>query len=193
MSGAGSIGFDLDMTLVDSRPVSQRALERLVSEYGAELDVSKLMLEYGLPLSRWLPADLDGSLFRTLQSQDIALARPMRGARAAIAAVRRTAGRVVVVTSAPFPIAAGMLGASGLRIDRLRPGVWGGDKAEPLREEGCWGFVGDHADDMLAARRAGVLGIGVSTGTSQPLGADVDLEDLTEFPAWLATHRLAAG
>jgi phosphoglycolate phosphatase len=188
MSGAASIGFDLDMTLVDSRPVSRRALERLVSEYGAQLDVSALMLGYGLPLSRWLPADVDGPLFRRLQSQDIGLAKPMLGARAAIDAVRRTADRVVVVTSAPFPIADGMLRASGLRVDCLRTGVWGGDKAEPLREERCWAFVGDHADDMLAARRAGVVGIGVTTGTSHPAGADVELKDLTEFPGWLATR-----
>jgi beta-phosphoglucomutase-like phosphatase (HAD superfamily) len=33
----GAIAFDLDMTLVDSRPVSERALERLVSEYGVHL------------------------------------------------------------------------------------------------------------------------------------------------------------
>jgi phosphoglycolate phosphatase len=141
-------------------------------------------------LSRWLPADVDGSLFRMLQSQDIALAQPMRGARAALDAVRRTADRIVVVTSAPLSIAAGMLRASGLSIDRLRTDVWGAAKAEPLREERCWGFVGDHADDMLAARRAGVVGIGVGTGTSQPLGADVDLEDLSDFPAWLATRSV---
>jgi phosphoglycolate phosphatase len=189
---AESIGFDLDMTLVDSRPVSQRALERLVSDYGADLDVSALMSEYGLPLSRWLPADVDGLLFRTLQSQDIALARAMPGALAALAAVRRAGGRVVVVTSAPFAIATAMLEATRLRVDRLRTDVWAGGKVKPIRDERCWGFVGDHADDMLAARRAGAVAIGVNTGTSPPLGADVDLDDLTAFPAWLGDHQLPA-
>jgi hypothetical protein len=43
-----AIAFDLDMTLVDSRPVSQRALERLVSEHGAHLDIETLMSAYGV-------------------------------------------------------------------------------------------------------------------------------------------------
>jgi hypothetical protein len=50
-----AIAFDLDMTLVDSRPVSQRALDRLVCEYGAQLDIDTLMSAYGLPLARCYP------------------------------------------------------------------------------------------------------------------------------------------
>lgn len=34
-----TVAFDLDMTLVDSRPVSERALQRLVSEHGYDLDI----------------------------------------------------------------------------------------------------------------------------------------------------------
>jgi hypothetical protein len=77
------------MTVVDSRPVSQRVLERLVCEYGAQLDIDTLMSAYGLPLPRWLPASIDGALFRALQSQDVALAVAMPGAGAALAAVRQ--------------------------------------------------------------------------------------------------------
>ena len=181
-----AIGFDLDMTLVDSRPVSQRALERLVYEYGAQLDIDTLMSAYGLPLPRWLPANVDGALFRTLQSQDIALAVAMPGAGAALAAVRRADARVVVVTSAPLAIALGMLRAAGLRVDALHPDAWGAQKVEPIRAERCWAFVGDHPDDMHAGRHAGVIAIGVNSGTSRPIGAHVELEDLTAFPSWLA-------
>ena len=49
----------------------------MVCEYGAELDIDTLMSAYGLPLPRWLPASIDGALFRTLQAQDIALAVAM--------------------------------------------------------------------------------------------------------------------
>jgi len=97
-----AIAFDFDMTLVDSRSVSQRALERLVCEYGAQLDIDTLMSTYGLPLPRWLPASIDGALFRTLESQDIALAVAMPGAAAALAAGRQAGARAVVVTSAPL-------------------------------------------------------------------------------------------
>jgi phosphoglycolate phosphatase len=124
MTRPDAIGFDLDMTLVDSRPVSQRALERLVSEYGADLNIEKLMSAYGLPLSRWLPTDIDGALFRTLQVQDIGLAVPMPGAHEALAAVRGAAAATIVVTSAPLAIAARILqarAAQNCRVGRSGP------------------------------------------------------------------------
>jgi phosphoglycolate phosphatase len=181
------------MTLVDSRPVSQRALERMVSEHGADLDIETLMSGYGLPLSRWLPADADGVLFRALQAQDIRLALPMPGAHAALGAVRDAGARPVVVTSAPRAIAAGMLEAAGLPVDCVRADAWGAEKATPIREENCWAFVGDHADDMVAACQAGVIAIGVNTGTSPPSGALVELDDLSAFPAWLASQSRRSG
>jgi phosphoglycolate phosphatase len=188
MGGGRAIGFDLDMTLVDSRPVSRRALERLVAEHGARLDLDALMASYGLPLTTWLPAGVDGELFRALQAQDVTLATPMPGAREAVAAARRAGAQVVVITAATAAIADAMLAAAGLRADRLRADVWAGGKVAPLREEGCWAFVGDHADDMEAARAAGAIAVGVETGTSPPDGAQVRLADLNAFAPWLASR-----
>lgn len=186
-----AIAFDLDMTLVDSRAVSRCALERLVSEGGAQLDVDALMSTYGLPLSRWLPPSLDEARFRTLQARVMPLARSMPGAPAALEAVRDLGARTIVVTSAPAATAAGMLEAVGLQVDCIRAGAWGPEKVGPIREEHCWAFVGDHSDDMLAARRAGVIAIGVDSGTSRPLGAQIELDDLGAFPPWL-TARITA-
>jgi phosphoglycolate phosphatase len=185
MPEADAVGFDLDMTLVDSRPVSRRALESLVTTHGHDLDVAMLMSQYGLPLGEWLPAGADAALFRSLQLQDLSSAELMPGALAAVEAVRRSGSRVVVVTAASAVIAGAMLSAVGLCVDGLRADVWASGKAQPLRAARCWAFVGDHADDMLAARAAGSIAIGVATGTSRPAGADVELEDLTAFPAWL--------
>ncbi len=186
MAVGGAIAFDLDMTLVDSRPVSRRALERLADEHGAELDIEMLMSAYGLPLSDWLPPQVDGSLFRTLQSRELSRAVLMPGALAAAGAAREAATRVVVVTSSSSEIASGMLASTGLSVDRVWADVWGRGKVKPLREERCWAFVGDHAADMSAARDAGAIAVGVGTGTTRPLGAEIELEDLTAFPAWLA-------
>jgi phosphoglycolate phosphatase-like HAD superfamily hydrolase len=91
-----------------------------------------------------------------------------------------------VVTAAPGEVALEMLRALGMNVDGVRAEVWGAGKVEPLRAERCWAFVGDHADDMSAARQAGAIAVGVATGTSQPLGADVELEDLRAFVPWLA-------
>jgi len=185
------VGFDLDMTLVDSRPVSRRALDRLAAEHVQDLDVDALMAVYGLPLSQWLPVGVDGALFRSLQLKDLSSEVAMPGALSAVEAVRRSDDRVVVVTSAPAMIATKMLQAVGLCVDRLRTNVWAGGKVGPLREERCWAFVGDHADDMVAAHHAGAIAIGVATGTSRPTGADFELDDLTGFPAWLANQHAA--
>ena len=181
-----TVAFDLDMTLVDSRPVSRRVLERLVSEHGYEFDVEALMAQYGLPLSQWLPAGSDQALFRSLQSEDVSDAEPMPGASGALEAVRRFGGRVVVITAATTAIAEQTLHATGLPVDGVWGDVWAATKIEPLREEKCFAFVGDHPDDMTAARGAGAVAIGVATGVSHPVGADVELEDLNAFEPWLA-------
>jgi phosphoglycolate phosphatase-like HAD superfamily hydrolase len=181
-----AVGFDLDMTLVDSRAVSRRALERLVCEFGYELDIDALMARYGRPVSEWLPAGTDRGLFRRLQLEEIPLTEPMPGARAAVAATRGAGHRVIVVTAATTNVAERMLNAAGLEVDALRADVWADGKAAPLREERCWAFVGDHPDDMLAARQAAAVAVGVATGAAEPAGADVVLADLNEFPAWLA-------
>jgi len=188
-----AIGFDLDMTLVDSRAVSRRALQRLVGEHGHELDVDALMKRYGLPPASWLPAGTNLELFRRLQLEELPLTAPMPGARAAVTAVRRAGCRAVVITAAPARVAAPMLTAAGLAVDALHADGWGAGKAVPLYEERCWAFVGDHPDDMLAARRAGAVAVGVATGMAAPTGADVVLNDLSAFPEWLragaAAHR----
>ncbi|GFJ90044.1 hypothetical protein Prum_036860 [Phytohabitans rumicis] len=51
-------------------------------------------------------------------------------------------------------------------------------------------YVGDHVADMVAARTAGVPGIGVATGPCSPeelraAGADLVLDDLNGFRAAL--------
>jgi phosphoglycolate phosphatase-like HAD superfamily hydrolase len=184
-----AIAFDLDMTLVDSRPVSRHALERMAFEHRVDLDIDALMMVYGLPLSQWLPSDVEHSRFRLLQSQELSRAVAMPGAMVALEAVRRASIDIVVVTASPAEISAGMLQAAGLYADRVWADVWGDGKVEPLLEERCRVFVGDHAEDMSAALQAGAIAIGVHTGTSRPLGAEVELENLTRFPAWLADHR----
>jgi phosphoglycolate phosphatase-like HAD superfamily hydrolase len=184
-----TVAFDLDMTLVDSRPVSRSALDLLVTTYRADLDVDALMASYGLPLSRWLPAGVDVALFRHLQLQVAATAAPMPGACEAVAAVRRTGSRVVVITAAPDEVATRMLAGAGIAPDALRTNAWGFEKVAPLRAEHCCAFVGDHPDDMTAARQAGVIAVGVATGPVPPVGADVTLTALTAFSSWFTDHR----
>ena len=77
-----------------------------------------------------------------------------------------------------------------LDVDHLESWVWGVGKAEVLRREGAWAYVGDHVHDVEGALAADVLSVSVLTGGStrdelEEAGTDVVLDDLSAFPAWL--------
>lgn len=117
---------------------------------------------------------------------DMTAAIALPGAAAAVDAARQAGNSVVIVTAAPAVIATTMLLTAGLGIDRLRASVWAAGKVQPLPAEGCWAFVGDHTGDMQAARDAGAIAIGVTTGTGSPVSADIAFESLEQFGPWLA-------
>jgi phosphoglycolate phosphatase len=105
---------------------------------------------------------------------------------------------VLVLTAKKDELADLHLRHLGLVPDELRGLAWADGKAAALRAAGALAYVGDHVADMAAARAAGVLGIGVTTGpcTAAELGtagADVVLADLRRFPAVLARIRLGRG
>jgi phosphoglycolate phosphatase len=72
--------------------------------------------------------------------------------------------------------------------------VHGPEKAVVLKKIDAAVYIGDTPADMSAARTAGVVAVGVPTGSfgEQDLrdaGADVVLKDLTEFPEWYRRWR----
>lgn len=199
------VGFDLDLTLIDSRPgiaATLRALlaERPVAE-DVRLDVEELCERLGPPLDHMLapyyPADLLPELvdrFRVLYPDHAVAATPaLVGAHEALAAVRSHGGRTVVVTGKFTPNAARHVALLRLEIDHLAGEVWGVGKAEALREQGATIYVGDHVHDVEGALAADALSVSVLTGgcTEAELraaGTHVVLRDLGEFPAWLDEH-----
>jgi phosphoglycolate phosphatase len=56
------VGFDLDMTLVDSRPGIRASFEALSAETGVDIDVDMILSRLGpkleSELARWFPPDL---------------------------------------------------------------------------------------------------------------------------------------
>jgi pyridinium-3,5-biscarboxylic acid mononucleotide sulfurtransferase len=197
------VGFDLDMTLIDTRPGVSATLTVLAAETGVELPVEELSGRLGPPLDLMLAphypaADLPGLVdrFRAhYPAHAIAPTGTFPGAHEALAAVRRHGGRSVVVTGKFRPNAALHLEALGLDADELVGDVWGAGKGPALREHGATVYVGDHVHDVEGARAAGALSVSVLTGgcTEAELrdaGTDVVLRDLTELPAWLDAHVL---
>ncbi|WP_280236910.1 HAD family hydrolase [Nocardia cyriacigeorgica] len=194
-----TVGFDLDMTLIDSRRGVARAIDVVAADYGLELRGSELAERLGPPLAMILadagaPEALIPELvarYRELYPEVIAEVPAMAGADAAIDAVADAGGRLLVVTGKYQPHAELHVGHLGWPVDIVAGELWSEGKAAALREHGARIFVGDHAGDMRGARAAGAYGVGVVTGpcTAEELwaaGADVVLADLTTFPEWFA-------
>ena len=192
------VGFDLDLTLVDSRPSVIAVAAMLSEEYGVPVDgglwASRLGPVLESELAHWFPAELVDEVawrYRALMSEHgVALSLLLPGAREAVDAVRRH-GRAVVVTAKYAPLAEETLAHHGLAVDAVHGWLWGTHKAEGLRAEGATVYVGDHPDDVIGARAADAISVGVRTGGSEPVEADVLLDDLTSFPEWLVQHELS--
>jgi phosphoglycolate phosphatase len=191
------VGFDLDMTLIDSRPSVEVALNALAAETGKPIDVDYLVATLGPPLdvvlAPWFEGDaLDAACerYRQLHAPFLYLTQPMPGAVAAVAAVRHRDGRVVVVTSKFEPHARTSIQTIGIEPDALVGWRFGAAKGEALREHGAQAYVGDHLADVAAAGAGGVISVSVATGSTscaalRDAGTDFVLPDLLAFPRWL--------
>ncbi|MGZ4494199.1 MAG: haloacid dehalogenase-like hydrolase [Nocardioides sp.] len=197
------VGFDLDMTLIDTRPGFAATLAALGRETGVELDVEVMSARLGPPLSHLLephyPADQIEHLVDRFRAHypDIAIAPTLElpGAHEALAAVRGHGGRSVVVTGKFAPNARLHVEHLGFEVDHLVGEVWGVGKAAVLTEHGATIYVGDHVHDVEGALAAGALSVSVLTGGCaeeelREAGTHVVLADLSEFPAWLDEHLL---
>lgn len=200
-----TVGFDLDLTLIDSVPGIRASYESLVAATGTYIDVDLVCARLGPPLEQelanWFPEDgvaeameLYRSVYPTL---GIHTSPAMPGAREALAAVRELGGRSVVVTAKYERNARLHLDHLELDADALVGDLWAEGKAVALREHGAAVYVGDHTGDVRGARKAGALSVAVATGPCdadelRAAGADVVLDDLTAFPGWLRGYRAEA-
>ncbi|WP_030804674.1 HAD family hydrolase [Streptomyces sp. NRRL F-2799] len=202
---APTVGFDLDMTLIDSRPGIRACYLALSERTGVYVDADLAVTRLGPPLAEelvnWFPAaDVPAvaDLYRAMYPEyAIAPTVALTGAREAVAAVRAAGGRTLVVTAKYEPNAKLHLAHLGIEPDVVVGDLWAEDKARALREHGAHIYVGDHTGDIRGARAAEALSVAVATGPCGPeelraAGADVVLDDLTGFPAWLDTYVTSA-
>ncbi|MFJ4666849.1 HAD family hydrolase [Kitasatospora purpeofusca] len=199
-----TVGFDLDMTLLDTRPGIRATYLALSAETGTAIDADLVVTRLGPPLldelRNWFPAeelDAVAHRYRTLyRDHAFAPTVALPGAHAALDAVRAHGGRVAVITGKYEPNARLHLEHAGLHADALVGDLWAETKGVALREHGATVYVGDHLGDIRGAKHADAVAVGVATGpygTEELLaaGADVVLPDLTAFPAWLEGHLAA--
>jgi phosphoglycolate phosphatase-like HAD superfamily hydrolase len=195
-----SAGFDLDMTLVDTRRGIELALTALADQTGRPVDVAAIVAALGPPiaeaLSPWFSAAELPAAVQTFRQHmaDVGVVNvdPLPGAAAALDAARAAGFEVVVVTSKIEPLARATLRYAGLDVDRVFGNVWAEDKAGPLLATRAVCFVGDHPADMVAAAKAAVAAFGVTSGASSrdeliEAGAHHVASSLLEFPIWLKT------
>jgi len=199
-----TVGFDLDMTLIDSRPGIHACYRALSERTGTYIDADLAVTRLGPPLeeelANWFPAERVAAVAEEYRAMYPAFAvtatTALPGAHEAIAAVREAGGRAIVVTAKHEPNAKLHMKHLGLEPDAVVGDLWAERKAVALREHGASVYVGDHQGDIRAARAAGALSVTVATGPFDAaqlagLGADVVLADLTGFPDWLAGYRAA--
>ncbi|MFI0904238.1 HAD family hydrolase [Streptomyces sioyaensis] len=196
-----TVGFDLDMTLIDSRPGIKAAYQELAARTGTFVDADAAVTRLGPPLEqeirRWFPEERVAeisALYRALYpAHAITATTAMPGAREALAAVHAAGGRAIVVTAKYEPNAKLHLTHLGLAADAVIGSLWAEAKAEALRAHEAQVYVGDHTGDVRGAHTAGALSVAVATGPCdahelRAAGAEVLLADLTDFPSWLKRY-----
>ena len=197
MGQRGPVGFDLDMTLIDSRPAIMAAFAELAIQTATAIDLTAVDSRLGIKLEDevafWFPPDQHAAAVACYRRHYVRLAPRlttiMPGARQAVAAVRAAGERVVIIT-AKHPVSVEpSLRAVALSVDEVFTHVHGAEKAAVLRDLDAAAYVGDSPPDMAAAADAGVRAVGVTTGSFAAgelaaAGADVILDSLAGFPDW---------
>lgn len=206
IDGPRVVGFDLDLTLVDTRARILHATVAAFGDFDVAMDPGLVTPHLGIPL-----ADKVAALAPHLQTgpfvaayrdhyhrDDAPHAPATAGASQALDAIHAVGDRAVVVTAKVEWMGRDALADADLlaRIDAVHGDLFAAQKSVALRQEGAWVYVGDHPGDMQAARGAGAIAVGVTTGandesTLRRAGADVVLAGLTDFAAWYTSCRAA--
>jgi phosphoglycolate phosphatase len=198
-----TVGFDLDLTLVDSHNRILSAFVRALGDLGVTVSREQVIPHLGLPLMDTVAAvgavvDAEAMVARYrhyYDEPDAPRTLPMPGALEALRSVRAAGGRSVVVSAKFTPAVHQALAEAGLAdlVDAVYGDLFAQDKATALVAQGASIYVGDHPGDMTAARTADACAVGVFTGANDEAtllaaGADFALADLATFAAWLPDH-----
>jgi phosphoglycolate phosphatase len=190
------VGFDLDMTLIDSRQAILASFAAVAAETGVAIEaagvVSRLGIKLEDELAYWFPAAAIAAAMRVYRSHYRRFAGPLThllpGAAEALAAVRASGAPAIVITAKLEATARLALDGVGLVADEVIGDVHGPQKAVVLTRLGAAAYIGDTPPDMAAAVSAGALAVGVATGSFtaaelRAAGAEHVLASLADFPA----------
>jgi phosphoglycolate phosphatase len=193
------IGFDLDMTLVDSADAILDSVRAVADRWQVDLDEDWMRSTIGLPLDVIFPEivpdvpyDEALTVYRARYlSHGLAMQTLLPGARESLEAVTDDGFRVVVVSAKKDTHVQAVLDTVGLAplVSHVVGERFGDGKAEALVEHGAEVYVGDHVGDVLGALGADAVAVAVATGPTRAAdladaGAHVVLDDLNGFVPW---------
>ena len=202
MGRTGPVGFDLDLTLIDSRSAIMQSWRAVSAETGVPIDLADVDKRMGIKLEDetafWFPPGEQSAAADCYRRHYVRLAPALTtllpGAAQALAAVRAAGERAVIIT-AKHPVSVQpSLAAVRLEADEVFTHVHGPEKSVVLASLGAAVYVGDSPPDMAAARQAGAAAVGVTTGSFSAAelrhaGAEVTLASLRDFPSWYEGFR----
>ena len=199
--------FDLDGTLVDSAPDIAAALNRTMrAEHIAPFAVTEVAAMVGdgaqallrkafSARGMALPEAAIAPFLADLEANSANLTTPYEGIEAALATMAMAGWRAAVCTNKPVAAAQALLRALGMA--RFLEVVIGGDslpvrKPDPGHVRGVLQatrmaaaqsvMIGDHQNDILAARGAGVRSVFAAWGYGHGEGADLVVRRPQELP-----------
>lgn len=204
--------FDLDGTLVDSAPDIAAVLNRALSRAGlapfalpevaamigdgARALLLKAFSARGVPLDE---AEVMPPFLEDLEANGTVLTRPYAGMDAALDALTSQGWQFAVCTNKPFAATRALLGA--LALDARFPIVLGGDslsvrKPDPGHVRGVLAaagvapgqavMIGDHQNDIRAAKGAGLRSVFAAWGYGSGEGADLVAPTPAALPTLLS-------
>lgn len=189
---AYTIGFDLDLTLIDSRQRILVAARAAFTDLGLQVTDSQLLPHMGVPIdavARMLVPDIDSVVFlsRYRHHYDTDTRTPvpvLPGAHELLSAIAESGGRSVIVSAKQQAAADRAVADAGLAADAVIGGHFAAAKADALRRfNDVLAYLGDHTEDGAAARGAGCAFIGVTTG-------EFTADELTSAGAWRTVDDL---
>ncbi|ADG79047.1 Haloacid dehalogenase domain protein hydrolase OS=Tsukamurella paurometabola (strain ATCC 8368 / DSM / CCUG 35730 / CIP 100753 / JCM 10117 / KCTC 9821 /NBRC 16120 / NCIMB 702349 / NCTC 13040) OX=521096 GN=Tpau_2442 PE=4 SV=1 [Tsukamurella paurometabola] len=198
-----TIGFDLDLTLIDSRQRILSAARRSFTDLGYTVGDATLLPYMGEPMgdvaATVVPGiDTAAFMLRYRHHYDTDRDTPvpvLPGAHEVLAAIRAAGGSAVVVSAKQQAAAERAVAEAGLDVAAVVGDHFGAAKGEALlRFEDVRAYLGDHIEDAAAARVAGCPFIGVTTGEFSAVelgaaGAQHTVADLVSVTPLLHLQR----
>lgn len=190
-----TIGFDLDLTLVDTSKAILWSMKSALAEHNESIPDQLIERSIGLPLIQTLESALNSKQkalevyerYQELyQSDGYLLAQQMPGAKATLERLHELGHKITIITAKKQNLAIQQLKFCNLPFNVVRGSCFREAKTSAILEVGAKFFVGDHIEDYLAAKRADVPFIGVdfneySTLNSIPESDRTIIKDLSEL------------